>query len=412
MITYSYKCTGETCYSSGLRFGNYDFAVYDEWGDVADIYHCYDHATEAKSIDNGGRQENVGIVVALKNKSDTVRIVVDNSDSDWHTQKATYVVSVEDCPHNEVIDSAKEATCTEDGLTEGKHCSTCGQTLIEQNKIVATGHTYKNNICTKCGSSDPNRVYSAGEKWIVNGQWELSFEEALQTVVKNGKQTVQVTWKYKNLGYDGKLDIGKNSFDVYDAEMEVCDTTSYNVEYNNYSGASCIVGAKGTCVMGWVLNNSSQKIKIYVEKKDLAGKTHSAWFELDVTLPKEEPEKDKLDGCKITLGTSLPETISYYTYSGTKQSSCSVTEVSFEVSGNDLYIYFTGRKTYDSRGSGQSDSCKIGWKLYDDKNNVIASGTAYTLSIATGEGFIKAKSTAYDCITAGGTYKLVLLNVN
>ena len=112
----------------------------------------------------------------------------------------------------------------------------------------------------------------------------------------------------------------------------------------------------------------------------------------------------KIIGFKINPHTN--------TYSGTKQSSCSLTEVSFEVSGDDLYIYFTGRKTYDSRGSGQSDSCKIGWKLYDNNNNVIASGTAYTLSIATGEGFVKTKGTAYNCITAGGTYKLVLLNVN
>ncbi len=43
--------------------------------------------------------------------------------------------------HREVIDEAREATCTADGKTEGKHCSRCGKVLVEQAVIPATGHT-------------------------------------------------------------------------------------------------------------------------------------------------------------------------------------------------------------------------------------------------------------------------------
>ena len=43
--------------------------------------------------------------------------------------------------HTEVIDAAISATCTEDGKTEGKHCSVCGITLVEQTTIKAKGHT-------------------------------------------------------------------------------------------------------------------------------------------------------------------------------------------------------------------------------------------------------------------------------
>ena len=42
--------------------------------------------------------------------------------------------------HTEVIDDAKEATCTETGLTEGKHCSVCDAVLISQEIVPALGH--------------------------------------------------------------------------------------------------------------------------------------------------------------------------------------------------------------------------------------------------------------------------------
>ena len=44
--------------------------------------------------------------------------------------------------HTEVVDSAVEATCTETGLTEGKHCSVCGEVLVAQQVLPALGHSY------------------------------------------------------------------------------------------------------------------------------------------------------------------------------------------------------------------------------------------------------------------------------
>ena len=42
--------------------------------------------------------------------------------------------------HKVVVDQAKEATCTEDGLTEGKHCSVCKEVIKKQEVIPATGN--------------------------------------------------------------------------------------------------------------------------------------------------------------------------------------------------------------------------------------------------------------------------------
>lgn len=58
--------------------------------------------------------------------------------------------------HIVVVDKAVDPTCEEKGLTEGKHCSKCGEVLLEQEEIPALGHDYKDGVCQRCGAKDPN----------------------------------------------------------------------------------------------------------------------------------------------------------------------------------------------------------------------------------------------------------------
>ena len=53
--------------------------------------------------------------------------------------------------HEVVIDEAVAATCTRDGVTEGSHCSKCGEVLEEQTVILAMGHQYAGGTCERCG---------------------------------------------------------------------------------------------------------------------------------------------------------------------------------------------------------------------------------------------------------------------
>ena len=59
--------------------------------------------------------------------------------------------------HTVVTDKAADATCTEAGLTEGTHCSVCGEVLKAQQTVPAKGHEYtytSNNdaTCTEDGT--------------------------------------------------------------------------------------------------------------------------------------------------------------------------------------------------------------------------------------------------------------------
>ena len=76
-------------------------------------------------------------------------IAIDNLD-EWKVIPAT--------GHTQETIPGKEATCTQDGLTDGVKCSVCGEILVEQEVIKATGHHYVDGVCTNCGAKDPNYV--------------------------------------------------------------------------------------------------------------------------------------------------------------------------------------------------------------------------------------------------------------
>ena len=69
-----------------------------------------------------------------------------NKGENWDYNADNYAVYCTDgilCKnHAEVIDEGIAPTCTETGLTEGKHCSACGQVLVAQETILAKGHYY------------------------------------------------------------------------------------------------------------------------------------------------------------------------------------------------------------------------------------------------------------------------------
>ena len=71
----------------------------------------------------------------------------------------TYTEEIAALGHTEVIDDAVASTCTETGLTEGKHCDACGEVLVAQEVADKLGHSYGEwetvtaETCTTDGSA-------------------------------------------------------------------------------------------------------------------------------------------------------------------------------------------------------------------------------------------------------------------
>ncbi|MBO5324450.1 MAG: hypothetical protein J6A88_10230 [Oscillospiraceae bacterium] len=288
--------------------------------------------------------------------------------------------------------SWSEATCT-----SPRRCYTCGAT-----QGSAKGHSYVSGTCQSCGAKDSNYMPTIrpGEKWVVDGLFELSFGDAIETRMKDGKQTVQVTWTYKNIGYDGTIKIGTPQFSAYDATMKACRWTTMYVDWYNDWGIDCVMGASADCATGCEMDAFGTLLQIYVNIGQ-----YKARFVVNI-IPRNY--------ARIVVVNSLPTTVKYF-YKGTNQPSlytaCSITNVAYTIGSVYSTVRLSGVKTYDSRGGEYGAICKIGWRLYDQNGNLLKTGDVSTPALTVGDSFTDVQVQLHTTLKDGETYRLEFWSV-
>ena len=101
------------------------------------------------------------------------------------------------CEHQEEIVEGKAATCTETGLTDGKKCSVCQETLVAQEEIASLGHEEvtvegKAPTCTETGLTEGKTCGVCQETLVAQkeiaalGHKEETVEAVAPTCTENG----------------------------------------------------------------------------------------------------------------------------------------------------------------------------------------------------------------------------------
>lgn len=101
--------------------------------------------------------------------------------------------------HTPVIDAAVAPTCTQTGLTEGKHCSVCKTVLVKQNTVPALEHQWNEGVvtreptcteegvktftCSQCNNTKTEPIPALDHDW---GEWEVKTPATEET---EGKKT-------------------------------------------------------------------------------------------------------------------------------------------------------------------------------------------------------------------------------
>ena len=140
--------------------------------------------------------------------------------------------------HNEVIDEAVAATCTTDGKTQGKHCSTCGTVTVSQSDIAATGHQYGEGViiteatCVQNGTIQYSCTV-AGCGHCYNESFELTSYTSTE-IYNQSIQYVGEIVTYDKSGQEYALGTGF----VISSDGKV--VTNYHVIEGAYSATICI----------------------------------------------------------------------------------------------------------------------------------------------------------------------------
>ena len=177
--------------------------------------------------------------------------------------------TIDVCQHTNTVavGTAKEASCTEDGITAGKKCSACNVVIEAPKTISATGHNYQNRVCTLCGEEmstngnvSVNIQNHASQNGWTNGTQYTSIK--MNDIISVTTSTSGNTGKFYTAGYNWRFyQTDSSTLTVTAAEGVVIDYIIFTYVVENtgtflFNGSNIASGDKV------IINASSATFKM------------------------------------------------------------------------------------------------------------------------------------------------------
>lgn len=293
----------------------------------------------------------------------------------------------------------KKATCFGSGVISYK-CTRCSHKEIEF--IDKLPHNIVDFKCTVCGitsfkdalnmtsteKSTAKKVYYIGNRAVQHNESKHRFELLFSLMDGDQKEVdVPAIVKIRMEDKDGNT--------IYDKYVTVSSKDYSQWGKDNWSNlcAAIYIGDDE------IENASSSSGTIYFtvfnegyfsfEESSLSIFTGIPQGPMDIELPE------------------LPTRVRRLSWNGNIRVSCDILDVTFDTSGFMPKMCITIEKTYDVDGDNSNESCIFTYKVYDEENFVVASGTVFSRDMKVGE---KSKEEEYISITPGRKYRIVFEN--
>jgi len=445
-----------TCTAEGVKTYTCKTCPDTKTESVSKIAHSYDSGKVTQAATCTAEGVKTYTCKACKDtKTEAVKKLAHSYDSGTVTQAATCTAdgaktvtckkcgntkseTIKKIAHN--YDSGKitkEATCTTDGIKTFS-CTSCGATKTET--IKKTGHTYdsgkvtqaatctvagtKTITCTACGHTQEETIkklgHSYGDDLICSRCKEVGSLESIMTSSEK-KNANKVHWRSGiSVNHDDQKKEFKITFTFQDKDKttylkvpavveitivnddnETVYSASKILRVPDYNGSQAVVKIKDSEIKGSKNTYGEISIKVY----------NTGYFDFDADTSRIYGDLP-LEPLKMQL-PNLPQIIHEYDYKNNIESSVKITNITYELYSEDSVKFFvTGEKLYDEKGTGQSSSVHVGWKLYDMEGYIIDSGTFYSPGLKMGEKFKNEEFISWDKVAPGGSYRLEILNVN
>ena len=385
----SYEAKAPTCTAIGwdayVKCTRCDYTTYNE---LAIVPHSYSEEVTAPDCLNGGyttftcscgKTYTGNVTEALGHKESASVTLPDCLNGGYTTYTCTACGATRTgdetsaLGHTDEVVPGKAATCTEAGLSDGKKCSVCHETLVAQEEIPALGHDYSESItkdascteeglktfnCNNCSDTYTEVIKTSGHSFnsefvcencgldtnefrLVNGGFENGLEG--WTVVGNiGAASSNGSYWKEEFGMDGSMMF--SAYEPVDLEKNVGTLTS----------STFTVGGSG--FVTFKIGAMKDENYVYVDvvdaetKQILARYYNGLWEGTDCTLVAYKADLSSFMGKKVFFrisdnadsGYGLFFADSFVTYYENEPEGFNpATPVSYAVSGT-IYDVFNG----------------------------------------------------------------------